>query len=312
MGVDPDGRFVFAPIIMGAMIGAFMGGVQADRSGQNVFKGILVGGLTGAIGGAASVLAPAGILPGVLYGAGTGAAIGAGQAALTGGNVGQAALWGAAIGGVAGGINGGVTVARGGGNIWTGEFPTRDFTIEDLQAVGGSISDSPQEYSDKAMKAFRQKHFANAKGYLSRGIPNGYKIDSDGSWIKLETGQTGILGTTRPTIWGGGRLGSNIYISRKAFSSSRDLFITMGHEFTHAQHYLAGLHLKFPNGDGASYFDFEGMSERGAWEWTLEAGRANKWSSWIQDAKQVLSTPQGYPYTVPSIFRSQINTIFIK
>jgi RHS repeat-associated protein len=52
---DPTGEFFWAPVIVGAMVGAFFGGIRADQKGENflggMIKGAFVGGLGGALGG---------------------------------------------------------------------------------------------------------------------------------------------------------------------------------------------------------------------------------------------------------------------
>ena len=55
MYCDPDGEFFWAPVIVGAMVGAFFGGIRADQKGENflggMIKGAFVGGLGGTLGG---------------------------------------------------------------------------------------------------------------------------------------------------------------------------------------------------------------------------------------------------------------------
>lgn len=52
---DPDGEFFWIPVIAGAMVGAFFGGIRADQKGEDfllgMVKGAFVGGLGGVLGG---------------------------------------------------------------------------------------------------------------------------------------------------------------------------------------------------------------------------------------------------------------------
>ena len=52
---DPTGEFFWAPVIIGAMVGAYFGGIRADQKGESflggMVKGAFIGGLGGALGG---------------------------------------------------------------------------------------------------------------------------------------------------------------------------------------------------------------------------------------------------------------------
>jgi len=133
---DPNGDFLWVPIIMGAAIGGFFGGKASVMSGQNFFGGFLKGALVGSIGGLigsgfaslGAVLSIQGILPGVGYGGLTGALSGGISgglgAELSGGNFGDGfkggAISGALMGAVMGGIEGGSNAAANNRNLLTG------------------------------------------------------------------------------------------------------------------------------------------------------------------------------------------------
>jgi RHS repeat-associated protein len=108
---DPSGEFI-EWIIIGAIFGAFMGAVQADMAGKNIFvgalSGVVIGAASGAVGGwvggeVTTLLAPSA------------------QAANYATAAVAARVVGAMAGGFTGGaISGGATAAVYGGNVWQG------------------------------------------------------------------------------------------------------------------------------------------------------------------------------------------------
>jgi RHS repeat-associated protein len=116
VGVDPDGRFVIATIIIGAAIGAFIGGMQADRTGGNWVKGAAIGVFTGALGGVLGQIPIMsqgfgflrGALSGSVNGLVGGGITGGVNALLTNKNVFRGIISGAAAGAVFGGVFGGI------------------------------------------------------------------------------------------------------------------------------------------------------------------------------------------------------------
>jgi RHS repeat-associated protein len=120
VGVDPDGRFVIAPIIIGAAIGAFIGGMQADRTGGNWVKGAITGAFMGALGGVLGQIPIMsqgfgflrGALSGSVNGLVGGGITGGVNALLTNQNVFRGIISGAATGAVFGGVFGGIQGVR--------------------------------------------------------------------------------------------------------------------------------------------------------------------------------------------------------
>jgi RHS repeat-associated protein len=311
-GTDPDGTiFIVDDILIGMAVGAIIGGMMnIGKSDREFVKGVAIGGAMGGLGGFAGAFAPLGVLPGMAYGAGTGAVLGAANAALSGGNIGRGALTGAITGGIMGGISGGIEAMQLGGDFLTGQRPAHEFTQADLDALGiSTVGGKKVNYDNKSLREFAKKQFSNGRGYLTMTHrPSNYSVNPSGSW-KGPHGDD-VLGVTKGSVWGHGQFKANIYISKKAFESESALFLTVGHEYTHAQHDLFGLMVTYKNGDGyfANYVD---MSERGALEWTIKAANQNGWYS-RQAFYESLILRNQYRFDLPSTFESQMSTLFIK
>ena len=161
--VDENGEFIITALIVGAIIGAYIGGSQANGT-YNPFKwdfnnvdtwigmvgGAVVGGVSGGVaayagGLAAAGLAAYGITGGVIGGAVVGATSGLVGGAISGGFMSllpggngkfwESAGWGALSGFVGGAILGGATGALTtpkGHNIWTGR------EIQPVQTLEGA------------------------------------------------------------------------------------------------------------------------------------------------------------------------------
>ncbi|AXT61814.1 hypothetical protein D1816_16110 [Aquimarina sp. AD10] len=149
---DASGEFIFiTAIVIGAVAGAYFGGVQANGGNWNPIKwnwssgstwlgvvgGAIIGGVSGGVGaavtaGVASVLTVGGVIGGAISGAVGGLASGAisgGFMSLLPGGSGdfweglqKGAISGAIGGAVIGGVVGGVTTPKG-HNIWNGRAP---------------------------------------------------------------------------------------------------------------------------------------------------------------------------------------------
>ena len=302
--VDPDGNLVwFAPIIIGALIGGFSAGIHADIQGKSFLGGFAKGAFVGGITGAAGIYAPAGFLPGLAYGSATGGAIGALNSVLFGGNVWRGFLGGAILGGVTGAINGGIAADRIHANFWTGKMAPHEFTLAEYNSLGINGAGDPVEYSSDALCDFSDTEFgrsaSNTTSY-SLKVPSGYELNSDGSWTGAESSD--VIGVTTNKVWAGGRAYAKINIAKKAFESQKQLFVTLGHELTHAQHLFDGLYLKY------TLDAFNDNSERGAYEWNLKAALRNNFSSFTKEAEDMLRYKFMYP--APSVFNSRVTTLF--
>jgi hypothetical protein len=87
------------PVIIGAVIGGVMNGMQAEMNGGHFLDGAWKGAIVGAVGGALGQFGGGTFLNNVVWGAGTGAITGGLSAGLNGGDIGKGMLYGAAIGG---------------------------------------------------------------------------------------------------------------------------------------------------------------------------------------------------------------------
>ncbi len=164
--VDPSGEFIFlSAIIVGAVVGAYIGGAQANDGNLNptewnwssgstwlgVGGGALIGGVSGGVGaiasaGVASVLTVGGAIGGAIIGASGGLVAGGisgGFMSLLPGGSGDfwqdalnGALIGAATGGVIGGIHGGFSTPKGHSFLTGNELRSPVNTVSSLQAQG--------------------------------------------------------------------------------------------------------------------------------------------------------------------------------
>jgi RHS repeat-associated protein len=102
---DPDGEFIWAPVIIGAVLGGYFGGTQAHMQGRNVWKGIAFGAIGGAAGGAVGgAIGPVGgLVQNIGVGALSSGVSGAVSTGLSGGNVASAFKSNAIAGGITSG-----------------------------------------------------------------------------------------------------------------------------------------------------------------------------------------------------------------
>lgn len=302
---DPDGNLVwFAPIIIGALVGGFSAGIHADIQGKSFLGGFAKGAFVGGLAGTAGIFAPAGFLPGLSYGIATGGGIGALNSILFGTNVWKGFLGGAILGGISGAINGSIAAAKINANFWTGKTAPHEVTLQEINNMGTDfVGDDPVEYSTDALCDFSDVEFgrsaSNTTTY-SLEVAKGYNPNPDGSWSGSDNKD--VLGVTTNRVWAGGRSYAKINIAKKAFESQKQLFLTVGHELTHAQHLFDGLSLKY------TVDAFNDNSERAAYEWSYKAVLRNNFSSFAKGYEDVLRYKYAYP--APPVFNSRVNTLF--
>ncbi len=115
VNVDPDGRFAFVPLLIGAAVGAYAGYQVGGWKGAGI--GLLIG---AASGGAAIGISAAGG-GAIMAGAGAGAVSGAGFAGLNSnwdmGAMGRGAVIGSISGGIGGGIGQAVAIQSASGGL---------------------------------------------------------------------------------------------------------------------------------------------------------------------------------------------------
>lgn len=300
--IDPDGRSpLLLAIGIGALIGGHINGSIKGYKGGNYFDGFWRGAITGAAGGALGFYAPIGIGSGLAYGAGSGAITGGIGAGLNGGNIGQGMLYGGISGGIFGGISGGIGAKRLGANIWSGQSPPLDLGVNEINSVAGN----EVSYNHKSLLAFRKKQFPSEGNFVFHELspPDGYLPQSDGTWLNTTSNQK-VLGVTKRSVWFGGR-SAKVHLSPKSFSTEQNLFLVMGHEYTHAQHIIDGLVWK-NSGTSVNGHNIN-PSEKAAILWEQAASRLNGWHGKYnqyfqrQDFLNIDLTPKFY---------SRVNTLF--
>jgi len=202
---------------------------------NNVGQGLLAAGIGGASAatgfGVTSALGGIGFISGSASGGAGGFVGGAGNAWLGGSSFGQglsAGLQGAGAGALLGGVSGGISAAKNGGNFWTGKGAT--FYME----AGAEVAGEGVEYSNKSARAFSDKYFGDVSS-----VDNLYADGSTGDlWDVTPDQMYGInnAGTkvVGATTYNGVGKGSDVHLFKAAFSSKETLYLTMGHEYIHA------------------------------------------------------------------------------
>ncbi len=248
---DPDGEFILTAMVVGAFINYVIQDMSGNiDSGGDVIKAVGIGALTGAAGaGAGSLVSGAvggsvGFLGGAAIGGAGGAAGGfvggAGNAWANGSSFNEGLITGLKVGGVGaltggaiGGVFGGITSFRHDGNFWTGNGATFD-QVASITTTGTKA----EAYTNNNAKNFSDKHFGKVKGlsdlYADGSMPNGYEKVGDDVFNKYGTK---VSGTTVKVGLGK----SDVYLYKSAFTSSKQLYVTMGHEYIHVGHFNSGL-----------------------------------------------------------------------
>ncbi len=247
MLVDPDGEYA---LVIGAVIGAFIGAVTADMSGQDWKTGALKGAAIGLIsagvgqavqGGAFVQNLGIGFWKGAAVGGASGFAGGVASESLNGGNFGEILTSGGTgmlIGGLIGGLQSGFDALGHNGNFWTGNGAT--YAIPDLNPNASSQVGEGMEYSTEYGKRYLD-YFPDMehpyKYYADGTAPKGYTFNKRRGVFLKKPGGRGILGVTE---YVNARTGSNMYMASKTFSSKELLYLTTGHELLHVAHNSAG------------------------------------------------------------------------
>jgi RHS repeat-associated protein len=283
MIIDPDGRDpITAAILIGAGIGALMGGADAAIRGDNVLigtlRGAIIGGISGGVGAVVQGAFTLGSVGSYVLAYGTsglaaGAVSGGLEAAMTGGNVLNGILRGAVIGGLTGAATGAIF---GGINYAKRINIARRALIAQGYDPNGAVN-----MTDEDLLKFVQAHEElntlyqqGGKPELIAGTPtDSYTINADGNFtskrIILDSDgnivkNAGVGGTT--SLENG-----TIRIAPSRFKSAIKLYMTTGHELHHAMHVRNGVYGVWTAIGGEKFA--ERMSETVAHKWGWQLGK---------------------------------------
>ena len=251
---DPDGESL---ILLAAIIGGWisMGNamINSDKDGWglvgDMFKGLLVGAAAGAAGAwAGGVVAGAlgtattfggAVANGAIIGASGGFAGGfvggAGNAWINGADFGQgmqAGLtgggYGALFGGLIGGISGGIQYQR--------QISAFQKGCYDLGINGNeSVPASDKFLSDAQKVWYKDAPMDRVKAFTVENVPENHLTGKNGLFTNGAPAKTVPL-TVNKVFTGN----SNVYFNKNlAFSSAKQLFFSMGHEFVHVSQFAA-------------------------------------------------------------------------
>jgi RHS repeat-associated protein len=274
--IDPDGRFAFVPFLMMTLFSAHLGGTISQGNGGSYGKGFLTGAVTGAIGGGvgagmAGILGQAGTLGGSILRGAAGGFISGGISGgigsmMNGGSFGDGFLGGAISGGISGGAMAGI------GHL-------------SMQSKIASSVKTPTGYDGKTELPFEQSfldNFIESNGFDKNQANVGAVLTADqlrgqrGNTYNPETGtiQSNTNSDAVTIYYSGAK--SDIYVAKTAFVNSKRLFVVLGHEFVHANHYAQGLFEKMVALYGAEdgNIQFGLHSEAGAYSYSLAASKS--------------------------------------
>lgn len=262
--IDPDGR---NPIAIGFMIGIFANtaikmaqGKEIKNMWQFVSPG-LIGAASVGVGNFVSGLTSTwGVIGSNLASGGASGFISGGLTSFnTGQNFWKGSLIGATIGSTLGGINGLIKLYN----------RTEISYIKDIDEV--SSEPSGVLPTDKALLDYTTENFGkDFKKNLKINTYSTEKIAPKSSGLTYDSKLGVYLDNGEPvyglTIRKGISNGSDIYISKAAFTTKTRLFSTTGHELIHAYQYSKGLL-------GYSFL------EAGAYSWNLDFMKASGYSA---------------------------------
>ena len=250
---DPNGEFFFAAIFIGAIMNAAIQGFTGNLHGGvgDFFKAAGVGALSGAAGagasqlvsgmfGAATTLGGAMMQGSIIGGAGGsvgGWITGMGNARINGGTWGQSlksGLIGSGFGAASGILLGGIT----GGIQYRKQILTYQRGCEELGITENSELPKTDDFLLKAQKEwYKDAPMENIKKFTVENVPE----KSQQAMMRNNAPAATVAFRTKSGLFTGE---SNVYFNKHlAFSSSKQLFFSMGHEFVHVSQYsvLAGL-----------------------------------------------------------------------
>ncbi len=269
---DPSGEFIVSAIIIGAFINATIQVASGNVNNMgDFFTAIGIGALSGAAGGiAGNAVAGAlgattsvggAIANGTLVGASGGFAGGfvggAGNAWIAGANFGQG-LQSGLIGGGYGAIGGAFLGGLSGGIQYQRQISVFQKGCVDLGVNGGDPVPATDQFLSDAQKAwYKDAPMNNVKAFTAENVP-----------VKAQEAMNAAdaPGSTVPTkyVTSGKLTGmSNVYFNKNlAFSTAKQLFFTLGHEFVHVSQFaaLAGQSSSILTPDFLDMLDFHAYS----------------------------------------------------
>ena len=147
-------------------------------------------------------------------------------------------LIGAVIGGAIQGIAGGIRASKDGGNFWSGEKITLR-TTKDVTVPTNSAQEEPVEYSNKSAREFSDSHPVlkdlskqvnelHADGTL----PKTSKLKISGERVFDNEGYE-VYGVAKSKVNIFGIVKNKVYLTKLAFQSRTELYLTTAHEYMH-------------------------------------------------------------------------------
>ncbi|HEX4887224.1 MAG TPA: RHS repeat-associated core domain-containing protein [Luteibaculaceae bacterium] len=275
--VDPDGEWVH--LAVGAFIGGFvnwaMNGGQFNAKGLAYFGvGALAGALgagTGAgfLGTSAAFTETNSFSSGAVIRASRGFTSGFGNSIIQGNQFKKALGDGVKAGamgdlgcGLIGGLSGGIDAKIHDGKFWNGDGFTTNIKVSSSSGLDELLpGEVAPEYSNEYAEQFWVNHLPNRNGLgvlkADGSKPNNpnYKLIGDKVFFKGEE-----VGAS--TVYNIKSRSSDVFLYKSSFTTSRKLYLAMGHEYIHVQHNAANL------------FN-TGYSENAAYTWS------NKQSEWF-------------------------------
>ena len=255
---DPDGRWL--PILIGAILGGTISGMQADYHGKPFFQAAWKGAIIGAAGaGIGSGLTGIGAFSswgyvggGAAIGGITGAATGGLGAGLNGGNVFQGALRGGWQGFITGAVFGAIkraNVPRSSEFAVSGEDASENVIFESQEDLEDYVNNNIGNFEDISSKLSTSINLASPN-YKPEGytFQDDFMVNGRGAKVGATTTQTGGLFT---------RIKSQILVSPGLKGSiSNGVSVTklgLVHEFIHAYHYANITKVNFTYSERAAY-----------------------------------------------------------
>lgn len=191
------------PVIIGAIIGAASGAMQAEMNDRPWYQGMIWGAVIGGATGYLSGFAPTQWIGSMLYGAGLGAASGGAMAYATGGDVNRSMITGAIVGGAIG--------------------------FASSEQFGNMVNGQGFRSNDNVLKSFVSKgEYQEALDYF--GIQGKYDPSNQIFNNEVGGGAAAVDPETGEIFWGDGAF--NYGYDRLAFEAD--------HELIHSQNVLSG------------------------------------------------------------------------